>query len=138
MPADIDSTQKERVERELLALDRYNFTYRFNSKITDASVQTCIDKIESWRRANPDNEVMLALIDCRDGDESAARRLAGYLREHEITTHGQGHCSYAGNVILQAGRKRSMDKSAWILAGLPADWVDVQEALRRGLVDEVR
>jgi ClpP class serine protease len=134
--AGLDANQKQRIETELLALDAYNYTYRFNSEVTDASVRTCIDKLEAWRQASPDTEIVL-LINTPGGDEDAARRLADALPRLAAITDLRGHCAPVGNIIFQAGSRRRIDRDAWILAGLPADWVDAREAERRGLADEI-
>ena len=124
--AQIDLRQKLRIETELLALDSYNYTYRFNGDVSDSSVKACIDKLTFWHRTKPVSGMEI-VFNSQGGSLFAGMDLFDYIQElrredHYITTHGRGEMASMGGILLQAGNKRSMGKESYILIHEVSAW----------------
>lgn len=124
--AEIDLRQKQRIERELLALDAYNYTYRFSSEVSEGSIKTCIDKLTYWHRTAPEQPLDL-IFNCPGGSVFAGMDLFDYICElrrdgHFITTATRGYAASMGGILLQAGDKRVMGKEAYILIHEVSTW----------------
>jgi ATP-dependent Clp endopeptidase proteolytic subunit ClpP len=123
---EIDLRQKERIEKELLALDTYNYTYRFSSAVDDGSVKTCIDKLTFWHRTAPETDIEV-VFNSPGGSVFAGMDLFDYIIQlrgegHAITTHTRGYAASMGGILLQAGTKRVMGKEAYILIHEVSTW----------------
>lgn len=124
--AQIDLRQKMRIETELLALDSYNYTYRFNGEVNDSSVKACIDKLTFWHRTKADCGIEI-VFNTQGGSLFAGMDLFDYIQElrrqeHKITTHGRGEMASMGGILLQAGDVRSMGKESFILIHEVSTW----------------
>jgi ATP-dependent protease ClpP protease subunit len=124
--ASIDLRQKQRIEDELLALDSYNYTYRFNAAIDDSTVKACIDKLTFWHRTRPEQEIEV-VINSPGGNVFSGMDLFDYICElraagHKVTTHGRGHMASMGGILLQAGSVRSMGRESYILIHEVSTW----------------
>lgn len=122
----IDLRQKQRIEQELLALDAYNYTYRFTSEVGDDSVKSCIDKLSYWHRTAPGQDIEI-VFNSPGGSVFAGMDLFDFIRElsrsqHKITTHGRGHMASMGGILLQAGDVRSMGRESYILIHEVSTW----------------
>ncbi len=124
--ARIDLRQKQRIEDELLALDSYNYTYRFNTDVNDTTVKQCIDKLTFWHRTKPDHEIEV-IFNSPGGSVFAGMDLFDFICElrrsgQRVTTHGRGHMASMGGILLQAGDVRSMGKESYILIHEVSHW----------------
>lgn len=124
--AQIDLRQKRRIETELLALDSYNYVYRFNSEVSDSTVKSCIDKLTYWHRTNPDCDIEI-VFNSPGGSVFAGMDLFDYIQElrrdgHHITTASRGFAASMGGILLQAGDTRVMGKEAYILIHEVSTW----------------
>lgn len=128
----IDLRQKQRIETELLALDTYNYIYRFSGEVSDSSVKSCIDKMTFWDRTQPTVPIEV-VFNSPGGSVFAGMDLFDYLcelrQDHVLTTHGRGHMASMGGILLQAGRPdkegrggRSMGKESYILIHEVSTW----------------
>jgi ATP-dependent Clp endopeptidase proteolytic subunit ClpP len=121
----IDLRQKQRIETELLALDTYNYTYRFSSAIDDATVKTCIDKLTFWHRTNETVPIEI-IFNSPGGSVFAGMDLFDYIqdarRTHVVTTVARGYAASMGGILLQAGSKRVMGREAYILIHEVSTW----------------
>lgn len=130
--AEIDLRQKQRIENELLALDAYNYTYRFNSEVSDSSVKSCIDKLTFWSRTAPvakdgTKQPIEIVFNSPGGSVFAGMDLFDYIGElrrsgHLVKTHGRGHMASMGGILLQAGDVRSMGAESYILIHEVSTW----------------
>jgi len=118
----IDLRQKERIERELLALDSYNHVYRFNSSVDDSSVKAAIDKLTYWKRTDgADGPIEIEIIfNSPGGNVIAGMDLFDYIQElrregHTIITSTRGMAASMGGILLQAGTRRIMGREAYVL-----------------------
>ena len=123
---EIDLRQKERIEKELLALDTYNFTYRFSSGVDDSSVKTCLDKLTFWHRTAPESDIEI-IFNSPGGSVFAGMDLFDYIVQlrsegHNVTTVARGYAASMGGILLQAGTKRVMGKEAYILIHEVSTW----------------
>jgi ATP-dependent Clp endopeptidase proteolytic subunit ClpP len=123
---EIDLRQKERIEKELLALDTYNYTYRFSSAVDDGTVKTCIDKLTFWHRTQPEGDIEI-IFNSPGGSVFAGMDLFDYIIQlrgegHAITTTTRGYAASMGGILLQAGTKRVMGKEAYILIHEVSTW----------------
>lgn len=122
----IDLRQKERIEKELLALDTYNYTYRFSSAVDDGTVKTCLDKLTFWHRTNPTADIEI-IFNSPGGSVFAGMDLFDYIVQlrgegHAVTTVTRGYAASMGGILLQAGSKRVMGKEAYILIHEVSTW----------------
>jgi ATP-dependent Clp endopeptidase proteolytic subunit ClpP len=121
----IDLRQKQRIETELLALDTYNFTYRFSSGVDDSTVKTCIDKLTFWHRTNATAPIEI-IFNSPGGSVFAGMDLFDYIQDlkvtHDVTTTARGYAASMGGILLQAGTKRVMGKEAYILIHEVSTW----------------
>lgn len=126
LDAEIDLRQKQRIETELLALDAYNYTYRFSSEVTDASVKTAIDKLTFWHRTNAEIPIEL-VFNSPGGSVFAGMDLFDFIQElrrdgHYVTTATRGYAASMGGILLQAGNKRVMGRESYILIHEVSTW----------------
>jgi ATP-dependent Clp endopeptidase proteolytic subunit ClpP len=124
--AEIDLRQKQRIEDELLALDSYNYTYRFTTDVNDTTVKSCIDKLTFWHRTRPEQEIEV-IFNSPGGSVFAGMDLFDYICELRrdgsvVNTHGRGHMASMGGILLQAGTKRSMGRESYILIHEVSHW----------------
>jgi ATP-dependent Clp endopeptidase proteolytic subunit ClpP len=124
--AEIDLRQKQRIETELLALDAYNYTYRFTTEVTDASVKTAIDKLTFWHRTNAEIPIEI-VFNSPGGSVFAGMDLFDFIQElrrdgHYITTATRGYAASMGGILLQAGNKRLMGRESYILIHEVSTW----------------
>ena len=122
----IDLRQKQRIETELLALDTYNYTYRFSSEVSDSSVKACIDKLTFWHRTKPDTPIEI-VFNSPGGGVFAGMDLFDFIHDltedgHEVTTVARGYAASMGGILLQAGTNRVMGKEAYILIHEVSTW----------------
>lgn len=121
----IDLRQKQRIETELLALDTYNYTYRFSSEVSESSVKTCIDKLTFWHRTNATTPIEI-VFNTPGGSVFAGMDLFDYIQElretHDITTYARGYAASMGGILLQAGTTRVMGREAYILIHEVSTW----------------
>lgn len=122
----IDLRQKQRIEQELLALDVYNYTYRFTSEVNEETVKTCIDKLTFWHRTNAECDIEI-VFNSPGGSVFAGMDLFDFILElrrqgHYITTAARGMAASMGGILLQAGTKRIMGKEAYILIHEVSTW----------------
>jgi ATP-dependent protease ClpP protease subunit len=126
---EIDLRQKQRIETELLALDTYNYTYRFSSEVSDSSVKQCIDKLTFWARTSPKGKPspIEIVFNSPGGGVFAGMDLFDYIIDlrdqgHDVTTVARGYAASMGGILLQAGTKRVMGKEAYILIHEVSTW----------------
>lgn len=124
--AEIDLRQKQRIEEELLALDAYNYVYRFSDTVEGSSVKTCIDKLTYWHRTHPERPVQV-VFNSPGGDVFAGMDLFDFIQElrqdgQQVNTHGRGHMASMGGILLQAGETRSMGRESYILIHEVSTW----------------
>ena len=137
--AEIDYRQKQRIETELLALDTYNYTYRFGGDISDSSVKSCIDKLTFWHRTQPGVPIEI-VFNSPGGSVFAGMDLFDYLCDlrrigHDVTTVARGYAASMGGILLQAGGPadnapddgqkhggREMGREAYILIHEVSTW----------------
>lgn len=122
----IDLRQKQRIETELLALDTYNYTYRFGGEISDSSVKTCIDKLTFWHRTAPAIPIEI-VFNSPGGSVFPGMDLFDYLCDlrrdgHHVTTVARGYAASMGGILLQAGSVREMGSEAYILIHEVSTW----------------
>lgn len=122
---EIDLRQKQRIETELLALDTYNYTYRFSSQVDDSTVKTCIDKLTFWHRTAPTANIEV-IFNSPGGSVFAGMDLFDYITDlradHEVTTTTRGYAASMGGILLQAGTRRVMGREAYILIHEVSTW----------------
>lgn len=116
---EIELRQKQRIERELLALDGYNYTYRFTDAVSDKTVAAAVDKLTFWRRTAP-GEALEIVFNSPGGSVIAGMDLFDYIQElrrdgHYVTTATRGYAASMGGILLQAGDRRVMGKEAYVL-----------------------
>jgi len=117
---EIELRQKQRIERELLALDGYNYTYRFTDQVSDKTVAAAVDKLTFWRRTAPANQPIELVFNSPGGSVIAGMDLFDYIQElrrdgHYVTTSTRGMAASMGGILLQAGDKRVMGHEAYVL-----------------------
>jgi ATP-dependent Clp endopeptidase proteolytic subunit ClpP len=116
---EIELRQKQRIERELLALDGYNYTYRFTDAVSDKSVAAAVDKLTFWRRTAP-QQALEIVFNSPGGSVIAGMDLFDFIQElrrdgHHVTTATRGYAASMGGILLQAGDVRVMGKEAYVL-----------------------
>lgn len=116
---EIELRQKQRIERELLALDGYNYTYRFTDAVSDKSVAAAVDKLTFWRRTAPGQPLEI-VFNSPGGSVIAGMDLFDYIQElrrdgHFVTTATRGYAASMGGILLQAGDVRVMGREAYVL-----------------------
>jgi ATP-dependent Clp endopeptidase proteolytic subunit ClpP len=117
---EIELRQKQRIERELLALDGYNYTYRFTDPVSDKTVSAAIDKLTFWRRTAPENQPLELVFNSPGGSVIAGMDLFDFILElrrdgHFVTTATRGMAASMGGILLQAGDRRVMGHEAYVL-----------------------
>ena len=117
--AQITLVKSQRIEREELALDKHHFTYVFDKEVGEASVKECIKQLTQWERLSPECHVDL-VINSPGGGVFDGFALVDYItgmldRGCVVDTHALGMAASMGGVLLQAGVKRTMGKSAMLL-----------------------
>jgi ATP-dependent Clp endopeptidase proteolytic subunit ClpP len=122
----IDLRQKQRIEKELLALDAYNHTYRFSSEISESSTKTCIDKLTFWHRTDPECGIEI-IFNSPGGGVFSGMDLFDYIQElrrdgHRVITATRGYAASMGGILLQAGDVRVMGREAYILIHEVSTW----------------
>jgi ATP-dependent Clp endopeptidase proteolytic subunit ClpP len=115
----LELRQKQRIERELLALDGYNYTYRFTDPVSDKTVAAAVDKLTFWRRTAPGQSLEI-VFNSPGGSVIAGMDLFDYIQElrrdgHHVTTATRGYAASMGGILLQAGDVRVMGKEAYVL-----------------------
>lgn len=63
-------------------------------------------------------------ITSHGGDPDIALAIAGLIAQHDITTEVYGQCYSAATLIFAAGRRRRMQKWAWIMVHEGSEDVD--------------
>jgi ATP-dependent Clp endopeptidase proteolytic subunit ClpP len=124
--AEIDLRQKQRIEKELLALDAYNCTYRFSSEVSDSSTKTAIDKLTYWHRTDPECDIEI-VFNSPGGSVFAGMDLFDFICElrrqgHRVTTATRGYAASMGGILLQSGDVRVMGREAYILIHEVSTW----------------
>jgi ATP-dependent protease ClpP protease subunit len=126
LDTEIDLRQKQRIETELLALDAYNYTYRFGSEVSDVTVKACIDKLTFWHRTSPARPIEI-VFNSPGGSVFAGMDLFDFIQElrrqnHFITTSTRGMAASMAGILLQSGDKRVMGREAYILIHEVSTW----------------
>lgn len=68
--------------------------------------------------------VEVVRITSHGGDPDTALAIAGLVAQHDITTEVFGHCYSAATLIFAAGRRRRMQRWAWIMVHEGSEDVD--------------
>lgn len=122
---EIDLRQKQRIETELLALDTYNYTYRYSAAVDDSTVKACLDKLTFWHRTAPTADIEI-IFNSPGGSVFAGMDLFDYIQDlradHTVTTVARGYAASMGGILLQAGTKRVMGREAYILIHEVSTW----------------
>lgn len=71
-----------------------------------------------------DAEVSLVRITSHGGDPDIALAIAGLIAQHDITTEVYGQCYSAATLIFAAGKRRRMQKWAWVMVHEGSEAVD--------------
>lgn len=117
----IDLGKKEYEDRERLAADKYNHTYRFTGAVGEASVKACIGQLTSWHRMDGDDPGPIKIIfQSPGGSVIEGMALFDFIQElrgagHHITCLGSGYAASMAGILLQAGDERVMTAESWLL-----------------------
>ena len=119
----IYTREKQRLEKEALAIDKYHYLFRFDDEVDDSSVSRCIDTLTVWHRTNPTAEFEIRLTS-PGGSIIDGLALFDYLRElsragHKITTSAYGFAASMAGILLQAGDVRAMARESWLMIHEP-------------------
>lgn len=113
------TSQMERAEKELLADDKYNHTFYFNTPVGESSVRSCMQRLSYWDRLDPKCSMEI-VFNSPGGSVIDGLALFDYIQElkrggHSITTKTRGMAASMAGILLQAGTERVMAKEAWML-----------------------
>jgi len=121
-----------------LATHFHHLFYPFYSDVSDQSVDMCMSQLTLWQRTRPGEPIEIQ-FNSPGGDVVDGLALFDFihtLREkgHEITTSTVGFAASMAAVLLQAGDKRIMGRSATMLihqvsAGAGGRYTDIEDRM---------
>jgi len=116
---DAELRQLERRERDALASDEYARIYPFYGTVGSSTVERCIRELGTWSRRDPGQPIRLVLTS-PGGNVIDGFALFDFIQElrasgHHIETVALGWAASMGGILLQAGDKRIMGRSSWML-----------------------
>jgi len=120
----------------LMAKDRKFHKYQYCYKISDSTVNECMDMLNYWHRTEPGCPMEIVFYS-GGGEVLPGMRLFDHIRwlekeGHAVTTVAMGFAASMGGVLLQAGNKRIMGREAYVLIhelsfGVFGDMGDVED-----------
>lgn len=119
--ANVSSRRSLREEEELLTKDEYHRTYHFTQQVSEQSVNSCMARLDVWRRQKPSGKEPIEVVFTSPGGSIIdGMVLFDYLqmlrREgYQISTGTLGMAASMAGILLQAGDIRWMGKEAWVL-----------------------
>lgn len=111
--------EEDKRTREIHADDYLDRTYRFLDVVSEASVKTCINKLDAWHR-DDDTCDLTIIFDSPGGGVIPGFHLFDHilgLREHghQVITMTRGYAASMGGILLQAGDRRVMGRNAHLM-----------------------
>ena len=109
----------DRVEKEMLAEDKFNHVYYFNSTVGETSVRSCMNRLSYWNRVSPGCDIEI-IFNSPGGSVIDGLALFDYIQElkrsgHHVTTKALGMAASMAGILTQAGTERVMAKESWML-----------------------
>lgn len=121
----IAADSQRRVEKQVLADNRYHHVYTYSQAITPGSVRECQTVLTEWVRSNAvDNDGNKAeitiIFDSPGGSVIDGMHLWDFLQwvkseGHKITTIAFGMAASMAGILLQAGDVRVMGRESYLL-----------------------
>jgi ATP-dependent protease ClpP protease subunit len=111
--------ERQKYLREQHADDYEDRTYRFLVAVDDASVRTCIAKLDAWHRADP-SCAMTIIFDSPGGAVVPGFHLFDHILQlraggHHVTTMTRGYAASMAGILLQSGDVRVMGPNATLM-----------------------
>ena len=101
------------------AKDHRNFLYRFNTKVSDVAVLTCMETLTEWHRIDPTCSIEI-IFSSPGGSIIDGFELFDFLQDlrskgHHLTTGTLGYAASMAGILLQAGDVRWVGQQAWVM-----------------------
>lgn len=117
--ASFDLLKAEYEESKRLASDEFHHIYRFRGQVDGSTVGKCLAQLSTWHRLDPKSDIEI-VFSSPGGSILDGFELFDYIQflkqeGHYVVTSTQGMAASMAGVLLQAGNKRVMGKSAWLL-----------------------
>lgn len=118
--AEVESREAIRLEKKKLAGDEHHHTYYFKGGVDDASVKSCLDQLNVWRRNDPKPSKIEIVFFSPGGSVFAGMVLFDHIiamrnEGWHFTTVTRGYAASMGGILLQAGDERVCGPESYIL-----------------------
>jgi ATP-dependent Clp endopeptidase proteolytic subunit ClpP len=109
----------QREERATLSDWKFQHTYNFVGQVASSTVQTCIDRLNSWTVTDPGCDITI-IFNSPGGSVIDGMALFDFIRfirgmGHKVTIIALGYAASMAGILLQAGDVRVMAKGSWLL-----------------------
>lgn len=118
--AQINLDREQHKRRKELAADEFHQRYYFKDGVGAESVNKCMTQLAAWERNADDPLTIELVLFSPGGSVFDGFALVDFIddmhgRGHTINTVALGYAASMGGILLQAGKTRSMGKSALLL-----------------------
>lgn len=117
--SNIKREKEDRDYTEEQAKNKYHHVYTFSQEVSDHSVTTCINELQTWSRVQPKCDITV-IFDSPGGGVISGMALFDFLQQlrrdgHHITTMALGMAASMAGILLQAGNRRIMARESYVL-----------------------
>lgn len=116
---EIQRAREERIERTVLADNKFHHVYQFVGAVGGTSVKECIDQLTVWMRNDPGCDIEI-IFNSPGGDVVNGLAMWDFLQSlrragHKLTTTTYGYAASMAGILLQAGEVRVMGRESWLM-----------------------